>query len=45
MNQEAFGIVFLFVAFVGTVIYGSQGESFPVPIPKTVTYTAPFSIP
>lgn len=44
MNFENLGIVLLFVGFAGAVIYGSHGESFPVPVPKTTTVTVPFSV-
>lgn len=45
MNFENFGIVLLFVGFIGAVIYMSQGESYPVPVPKTTTVIVPFSVP
>lgn len=45
MNHETIGIIVLFVAFLGAVIFGSTGESYPVPVRKTTTVTVPFSVP
>ena len=39
------GVVAVFVAFAVAVIFGSTGESYPHPVPKTVTVTVPFSVP
>jgi hypothetical protein len=45
MKSENLAVVAVFIAFIGAVIYGGTGESFPVPLPKTVTVTVPFSVP
>lgn len=42
-HHEVIGIVVIFIAFIGAVAYGSTGEAFPVPVPKTTTVTVPFS--
>jgi hypothetical protein len=39
MNHENLGLVIVFLAFIGAVIYGSTGESFPpVPMSQKAVY-------
>jgi hypothetical protein len=45
MKAETLEVIAIFAVLAAAVIFSTEGESFPQPIPKTVTVVMPFSKP